>query len=114
MVVVILILLGIWWFRFVNAEKDVTARLVSIEPSVNSTGGNFDPFSNTYQSKLNLVNIDSNKEYSIYVCKEEWDWVEKGACYHFDYTEVKKNIESYLRSMALSGCYVGVLEKVDC
>lgn len=86
----------------------IIARLINI------TDAAFSDSSGYYEGRLKLKDIKTNEERWISPCAKDWSWVKEGACYRFNSTEVKRNVESHRYSAELGGCYVGTLEQINC
>ena len=98
----------------VQQEESPTESEFVIARLINVVGGDFVESAGYYEGMLTLKDVDSNEEYSIFACAEDWSWVEENSCYKFSPSEVEENVESHKMSAQLSGCYVGTLEKADC
>ena len=94
-------------YSLIFGEKFSNYKLINIE------GGDFVESAGYYEGNLYFQNLETGEEYSIFTCSESWDWVVKEDCYSINKADVEKNIEEHKFSSALSGCYVGTLNKCE-
>ena len=105
----IVVILSIVILVFLLPQSETTKyQLISI------SGGDFIELAGYYEGSLNFVNVETQEEYSVFVCTEDWDWVVQDNCYNLDKTKIQENLESHISSGVLSGCFVGTFEEITC
>ncbi len=114
--VILVVLIIVFLFIFVGQKLQVWGnsndllkyKLITIE------GGNFVDSANLYEGNLIFENVENKESYFVFVCSDDWLWVQLNACYKINVNEVERNIKEHKYSAELSGCFVGNLQKVDC
>jgi hypothetical protein len=94
-------------------EKIVVAKLINVEPADDGNGSNYIPSAGYFEGRL-FLSQETGEDYEIFVCSEDWSWVELDSCYEVNLDDVNANVESHKFSAELSGCYVGALAKTTC